>query len=253
LAEATMAPFDPMLDYAGCVIQYGYVVYFSVSWPLAPFVCALHTMFRLRSNVLRMSKLSLRPKPEATTGIGLWQTLLTFEAWSCVLINCLIVTLSTDQLDYLTCWTHDLFRDKGECVAGQVPMIARFLLALAAEHVVLGIIFIINAIVPERDTTFDIRLKKAAFQFKKRYMAEVLMSEASSANAAASASGLRLRSASGGNAGTQATTLFRAAGAVDYEADWQSGSDLSDAYDVDESLSSSMTPPRGTSSTRTRA
>ena len=81
-------------------------------------------------------------------------------------------------------------------------------------------------------------------------MAEVLMSEASSANAAAAASGLRLRSASGGNAGAQATTLFRAAGAVDYEADWQSGSDLSDAYDVDESLSSSMTPARGTSSTR---
>ena len=43
LAEATMAPFDPMLDYAGCVIQYGYVVYFSVSW------CARRQGYNIRA------------------------------------------------------------------------------------------------------------------------------------------------------------------------------------------------------------
>ena len=61
--------------------QFGYVVYFSVSWPPAAFVCALHTMFRLRSNVLRLTKCSMRPQPQtASGGIGLWLQLLLFEA-----------------------------------------------------------------------------------------------------------------------------------------------------------------------------
>ena len=67
-------------------------------WPLAPFVCILHTMFRLRSNTLRLTNCSMRALPEAVNSIGLWQPLLMFEAWMCVLINCLIVSVSTDQV-----------------------------------------------------------------------------------------------------------------------------------------------------------
>ena len=70
-------------------------------------------MYRLRSNTLRLTKLSMRPLPEATSSIGLWQKVLLFEAWSGVLINCLLITISTDQLDYLLCWIHSLFRDHG--------------------------------------------------------------------------------------------------------------------------------------------
>ncbi len=46
---------------------------------LAPLACMLHTMLRLRSNVLRLTKLSQRPVPEPTKGVGLWGTLLMFE------------------------------------------------------------------------------------------------------------------------------------------------------------------------------
>jgi len=216
LDEASMPPFDPMLDYAGCVIQFGYVVYFSVSWPPAAFVCALHTMFRLRSNVLRLSKCSMRPQPEATSGIGLWLHLLTFEAWSCVLINCLLVAVTTDQLDYVSCWTHSLFREQGACTAGHVPTTTRFLIAVAAEHVVLAIVFVINLLVPDREAAFDVRLKKAAFQFKKKFMAEaLLLGEA-------------------GAPSTAPTGFVRPPPAVDYEAEWASGSELSDAFELDD-------------------
>ena len=135
---------------------------------MAPVVCAIHTMFRLRSNVLRLTKCSMRPqasaphhlgphtKPhmpglllawpsarlaerslgralawpsarlaacslqphapppripphalptlthprqaEAAASIGLWETLLQFESWSGVLINCMLISISTDQV-----------------------------------------------------------------------------------------------------------------------------------------------------------
>ena len=70
---------------------------FSAVWPLAALVCLGHTIFRLRSNVLRLTRLSMRPVPEATSGIGLWHNLLLFEARACVLVNCLIVSVSTDD------------------------------------------------------------------------------------------------------------------------------------------------------------
>ena len=64
------ASSPPRRTDAGCVIQYGYVVYFSVSWPMAPVVCAIHTMFRLRSNVLRLTKCSMRPQASAPHHLG---------------------------------------------------------------------------------------------------------------------------------------------------------------------------------------
>jgi len=62
------------------VTQFGYVAFFGVSFPLAALVCMLHTMLRLRSNALRLTQLSRRPRPQAVDGVGLWATLLFSEA-----------------------------------------------------------------------------------------------------------------------------------------------------------------------------
>ena len=35
---------------------------------------------------------------EAAASIGLWETLLQFESWSGVLINCMLISISTDQV-----------------------------------------------------------------------------------------------------------------------------------------------------------
>ena len=257
LYEAQMAPYTPLLDYAGIAIQFGYVTQFSVVWPLAPFVCILHTMFRLRSNTLRLTNCSMRALPEAVNSIGLWQPLLMFEAWMCVLINCLIVSVSTDQLDYISCWTHTLFREKGDCISGNVPMTSRFLIAVAAEHVVLAMIFLINAMVPEKPGELQVwnrpvepprasaprvtdpcdrpaprraqtRVKRAAFQFKKRYMAEQMMDQPAQPAPAPTTTNPSLRLRSGGNPST-----FKPS-SVDYDGAWHSGSDLSDSYETAE-------------------
>lgn len=96
--EASNPPFNPLLDYAGIAIQFGYAIQFSVVWPPICLVSILHTMLRLRSNTLRLTNLSMRPQPEAVNGIGLWRPILMVEAWICVLINCLVVSVSTDQV-----------------------------------------------------------------------------------------------------------------------------------------------------------
>ena len=221
LEEGEMTPYDPMLDYSGIVIQFGYVTMFSAVWPLAALVCLGHTIFRLRSNVLRLTRLSMRPVPEATSGIGLWHNLLLFEARACVLVNCLIVSVSTDQLDYFSCWSHSLWREEGDCEQGSVPMTSRFLIAVAAEHIVLGLVFLIDQGVPNMQTQLTIRMKKAAFIFKKRYW------ETYAAEQAMAGTALR----GDGRSAAPHAAAFQPRGLVDYDDGWRSGSDVSDAYD----------------------
>ena len=151
---------------------------------------------------------------------------------------CRVVTISTDQLDHLYCRAHSLFGDSGGCsverggeVSG-VPMTARFLIAVVAEHLILGVIFVLNAAVPDRDEAFKVRLKKAAFQFKRRYLAEAMMMD----DAAGGVANVTTNSSSSvgtGAAGALASP-FGGVSSVDYDAAWRSGSELSDAYESDD-------------------
>ena len=65
------------------------------------------------------------------------------------------------------------------------------------------------------------RVVLQAFEFKKRYMAEMLMEGPSRQGGRGAVAGRA--------AGSSAT--FRAESEVDYEAEWRSGSELSDAYE----------------------
>ena len=48
-----------------------------------------------------------------------------------------------------SCWTHSLLRGPGQCRPGAVPVTSRFLIAAAAEHALLMIIFLIQSMVPD--------------------------------------------------------------------------------------------------------
>jgi len=220
-----MPPYDPILDYCGIVIQFGYVTFFSVVWQLAPLVCMLHTMFRRNSNLLRLDKLSMRPLPEPSSGIGLWDLLMKFTASLAVLINCMIVSVSTDQLDYVSCYSQSLFRDD-ECRHGNVPMTSRFLIAAVAGYVILAIVFLIDNTLPDQQEEVNIRLKKAAYLFKRRYMESMAAERAMSGDMAAVS----------GHLGPGAVSNLRVMGggayrAINYDSDWGSGSDVSDAFE----------------------
>jgi len=225
LDQASMPPYDPILDYCGIVIQFGYVTFFSVVWQLAPLVCMLHTMFRRNSNLLRLDKLSMRPLPEPSSGIGLWDLLMKFTASLAVLINCMIVSVSTDQLDYVSCYSQSLFRDD-ECRHGNVPMTSRFLIAAVAGYVILAIVFLIDNTLPDQQEEVNIRLKKAAYLFKRRYMESMAAERAMSGDMAAVS----------GHLGPGAVSNLRVMGggayrAINYDSDWGSGSDVSDAFE----------------------
>ena len=79
-----------------------------------------------------------------------------------------------------------------------------------------------------------VRLKKAAFQFKRRYLAEAMMMD----DAAGGVANVTTNSSSNGSVGTGAAgalaSPFGGVSSVDYDAAWRSGSELSDAYESDD-------------------
>ncbi|EOD21329.1 hypothetical protein EMIHUDRAFT_458408 [Emiliania huxleyi CCMP1516] len=234
LSQVALPAYDPLLDYSGMVTQFGYVAFFGVSFPLAALVCMLHTMLRLRSNALRLTQLSRRPRPQAVDGVGLWATLLFFEALVCALVNPLIVAVSSDQLDALACWTHELMRGDGDCGGGTVPMSARFLIAIAAEHVLLICAVLLYKLLPRETAAVRAQLQRQAFLFKKRYW-ETVEAERLLSGGPSTAGAGRPRAVSG--------FRLHAGGppAVEYDAPWASGSELSD--DLDEEEPEAPPPP----------
>mmetsp|Transcript_31010 Transcript_31010/g.103654 ORF Transcript_31010/g.103654 Transcript_31010/m.103654 type:complete len:143 (+) Transcript_31010:533-961(+) len=125
-------------------------------------------------------------------------------------------------------------RGDGDCGGGTVPMSARFLIAIAAEHVLLICAVLLYKLLPRETAAVRAQLQRQAFLFKKRYWetveAERLLTGGPSTAGAGrphAASGFRLHA--GGPP------------AVEYDAPWASGSELSD--DLDEEEPEAPTPP----------
>ena len=171
-ARGGETPYDPMLDYSGIVIQFGYVTrlgrltrsphlsprsslyryvtMFSAVWPLAALVCLGHTIFRPRSNVLRLTRLSMRPVPGRRRDRAVAQPAALRGAR--VRARQLPDRLGLDRPARLLRAGVTRWREEGDCEQGSVPMTSRFLIAVAAEHIVLGLVFLIDQGVPNMQT-----------------------------------------------------------------------------------------------------
>ncbi|KAJ3051634.1 hypothetical protein HK102_012028, partial [Quaeritorhiza haematococci] len=69
LARPTYDVFD---DYSEMVTQFGYIVLFSVAWPLSPLACLLNNWLELRSDAVKICRTARRPLPLRDENIGPW-------------------------------------------------------------------------------------------------------------------------------------------------------------------------------------
>ncbi|KAJ1634258.1 hypothetical protein T492DRAFT_865462, partial [Pavlovales sp. CCMP2436] len=82
-AEAERPPYDPFLDSARLVLQFGYAILFAVVWPLAPLACLLCAAAESRCAAFRLAALSQRPVAVRVGGLGAgdaWAVVLNFIA-----------------------------------------------------------------------------------------------------------------------------------------------------------------------------
>jgi hypothetical protein len=83
-------------DYLELVLQFGYVTFFVVAFPVAPLLGFINNVFEFRVDSFGLKHQSRRPYPEPATGIGSWLTIFEFLAVVAVITNVLLVGV-TDQ------------------------------------------------------------------------------------------------------------------------------------------------------------
>ncbi|RHY47866.1 hypothetical protein DYB34_000033 [Aphanomyces astaci] len=158
--ECNMYPYDAFEDYTEMLIQFGYVSFFSIAFPLAPLLAFVNNVVSLRVDAFKLCHTTQRPRADKASGIGIWFPVLQMMSVVAVITNCLHVAFTTTQIEQY------------------VPAISpstKVWVVFVAEHVVvamqLWIAFVVPAMTP--DIAAKARLERA---FAKRATASLVTS-----------------------------------------------------------------------------
>ncbi|GMF43732.1 unnamed protein product [Phytophthora fragariaefolia] len=100
LFDSEQDTYDPYDDFHVLTVQYGFTVMFSMLWPLMPFACFLINSVKGRTDGYRLCKTLKRPIPRRANGIGAWKGILTTYAYISVIVNVLLICISTGVLEF---------------------------------------------------------------------------------------------------------------------------------------------------------
>lgn len=74
-------------------MKFGYVVLWTVVWPIAPLFAFVNNFFELRTDTVKLTKHSRRPVPTRSDSIGPWLLVLTTLTWLGAIVNTALVYL----------------------------------------------------------------------------------------------------------------------------------------------------------------
>ncbi|KAK0553302.1 hypothetical protein OC845_001302 [Tilletia horrida] len=91
--ELSLPAYDTFGDYAEMATQYGFVVLWSVIWPLNPVFAFVNNFFELRTDLLKICFNARRPVPIRTDSVGPWLEVLGFLSWLAAMSNAALIFL----------------------------------------------------------------------------------------------------------------------------------------------------------------
>ncbi|OWZ19357.1 Anoctamin protein [Phytophthora megakarya] len=97
--EAGLKQYDTFEDYTEMLVQFGYVSFFSLAFPLAPLLALLNNLFELRADAFKLCHTRQRPLAHKASGIGVWLHVLQIMSVIAVLTNCFHLAYSTSLLE----------------------------------------------------------------------------------------------------------------------------------------------------------
>jgi len=108
LDERTLAPFTTQDDYYDVILFIGYIVTYTVIWPLTPVACYINNQIELRTDLLKINEAFRRIIPKKTRGIGAWEPCMVFSIWAAIPMVVTFATISTRTAEVLFHWTKDV-------------------------------------------------------------------------------------------------------------------------------------------------
>ncbi|KAG7391706.1 hypothetical protein PHYPSEUDO_003781 [Phytophthora pseudosyringae] len=100
LFESEQENYDPYDDYHHMTVQFGFVVMFSMLWPLMPAACMIVNALKTRGDGFRLCRTNRRPFPRKASGIGEWHNMLHFIALTGVIVNIGLIFISTGAMEF---------------------------------------------------------------------------------------------------------------------------------------------------------
>lgn len=89
----------PMSDYMELVIQYGYVILFSASFPLTAILAYILNVIEYRIDAFKLCHLVRRPYPQPAENIGIWYYIIQSIAYIGIVTNVAIAIFTAHIFD----------------------------------------------------------------------------------------------------------------------------------------------------------
>ncbi|KAL4230701.1 hypothetical protein ACF0H5_011077 [Mactra antiquata] len=135
-------------EYTEKVIQYGLMMLFAASFPLAPLLVLLLNVVDLRLDAWRMLWAYQRPMAVIAEDIGTWQIIITFINFVGVVSNAFLVAFTAN------------WGEKYD-TAGKLWIVIGF------EHIVFSLKFLVAYLIPDTPASVVVALRKKRYQLEK--------------------------------------------------------------------------------------
>ncbi|TDH73106.1 hypothetical protein CCR75_007068 [Bremia lactucae] len=177
LFEGEQENYDPYNDYHHMIVQFGFVVMFSMLWPLMPAACMIVNALKTRGDGFRLCRTNRRPFPRKASSIGEWHNMLHFVALTGVIVNIGLIFISTGTMEFFspTCTeqisyamgsdlSHYRFGPDFACFS----LTTRMIMILVSEHLLLLLIWSFWKIIPSVPASVQINLLRQEYAFKSK-------------------------------------------------------------------------------------
>ncbi|KAK3592836.1 hypothetical protein CHS0354_028912 [Potamilus streckersoni] len=140
-------------EYTEKIIQYGFLMLFAASFPLAPLMALLTNLIDLRVDAKRMLWTYRRPLAIIREDIGMWYTILTLVNFAGVVSNSFLIAFTSE-------W------------GLQFNTIGKLWIVIGFEHIVFVLKFILAYIIPDVPTDVELAIRKKKFLFQEKIRKE---------------------------------------------------------------------------------
>ncbi|KAL3880795.1 hypothetical protein ACJMK2_033006 [Sinanodonta woodiana] len=140
-------------EYTEKIIQYGFLMLFAASFPLAPLLALLTNLIDLRVDAKRMLWTNQRPLAIIREDIGMWYTILTLVNFAGVVSNSFLIAFTSE-------W------------GMQFDTVGKLWVVIGFEHIVFVLKFILAYIIPDVPNDVEIAIRKKKFLFQEKIRKE---------------------------------------------------------------------------------
>ena len=85
-------------EYLEIILQFGFITFFCLSFPLAPLFAVINNIFEIRIDALKVVKEFRRPVARRAMGIGTWNSILNLMAKLTVLSNAFLIAITSEYI-----------------------------------------------------------------------------------------------------------------------------------------------------------